>query len=320
MGFNWTAQLQKALERRYGLEPRLRDETQIGRYFAGRADGLDGVIVDAFGALVVLTIYNPAIVADAEQFLKGTQNLFGAGRFVIGKIRSSGGGFLYLDPCGVLGKKWIAQEDDCLFETRADDKNDFGLFPDARAARLALRTLVSPESVVLNLFSYTCGFAVVAQKQGAKASINVDANPEMLTWGKRNADLNGVDFSVVPELAQKYLARLERRVEEGKLVCPDIWVCDPPAFGVGRGPQRVLKHFWDAFWGSVERLSPRALVILRNDRTGYREGHTLARELTSLLGGSYELRGCSFADCPSLCYEEPDAFYKLNESLVLLRR
>jgi 23S rRNA G2069 N7-methylase RlmK/C1962 C5-methylase RlmI len=247
------------------------------------------------------------------------EKVVGENRFVLGKIRKPEGGFFYEDPHGVLGRSWTAWEDNCCFEVRADDKNDFGLFPDARPARLALRALITPQSNVLNLFAYTCGFGVVARRAGAQAVINVDASSEMLTWGKRNAALNNVDFAVVPELAQKYLQRLERRVKEGKVVCPDIWVCDPPAFGVGRGAQRVLKNFWNDFWDAVERLEPRTILVLRNDRTGFRQGDTLGAELKKRFAPRYRLSPVPFDLCPSLCYEKPDAFYKLNESLILSR-
>ena len=320
MKLDWSHFFQVALKTRIEHEPRLADVAQIGRIFAGTPDGADGVIVDSFGPLVVLTVYNPELISHASSILRALQNVLGSSRFAVGKIRKPEGGFSFDDPLGVMGGSWTAWEDDCCFEVRADDKNDFGLFPDARPARLALRSLVQSESQVLNLFAYTCGFAVVAKRAGAQGAINVDANSEMLTWGKRNASLNNLDFAVIPELAQKYLQRLERRISEGKAKCPDVWVCDPPAFGVGRGQQRVLKYFWDEFWASVERLRPRAVLVLRNDRTGFREGHTLAAELTHRLGSSYSSQPVPFDHCPSLCYETPDAFYKLNESLILLRR
>lgn len=309
-----------ALVQRQEREPRLQSGDEIGRYFAGLPDGIEGVLVDSFGPLIVLTVYNPIWVPRAAFLLDVLRECLTPDRRVIGKVRSSSGGFDYLDPSAALGGHWIAREDDCFFEVRADTKNDFGLFPDARPARIALRNLIDQKSRVLNLFSYTCGFAVVACRAGALSAANVDANAEMLTWGKRNATLNKVDFAVIPELAQKYLSRLERRVAEGKAECPDVWVCDPPAFGVGRGQTRVLKYFWDDFWKSVESLRPRAVLVLRNDRTGYRQGDTLASDLRGRIGSLYDQQPVSFAQSPSLCYEGSDAFYKLNESLVLMRR
>jgi 23S rRNA (cytosine1962-C5)-methyltransferase len=319
VSLDWFNLFNRALASRIEREPRLADPLQVGRFFAGSADGADGVVVDGFGPLVVLTVYNPGFVGYSSQMLSALEKVMGQNRFVLGKIRKPEGGFLYQDRLAILGKSWTAWEDDCSFEVRADDKNDFGLFPDARPARLALRSLVRPQSHVLNLFAYTCGFGVVARRAGAQAATNVDASADMLTWGKRNAALNNVDFAVVPELAQKYLQRLERRVKEGKVFCPDIWVCDPPAFGVGRGAQRLLKNFWNDFWGSVERLEPRSVLVLRNDRTGFRRGDTLGDELQKRFSGRYRIRPVAFDLCPSLCYERSDAFYKLNESLILFR-
>jgi 23S rRNA (cytosine1962-C5)-methyltransferase len=316
----WKNLFLRAVEWRQEKEQRLVGADEIGRLFAGKSDGLEGVLVDAFGPLVVLTIYNPTLASLAPELLLQLKTSLTGDRFVLGKVRSATGGFDYLDPDKVLGRSWTAREDDCLFEVRADDKNDFGLFPDARPARLALRQILKSDSHVLNLFSYTCGFGVVALRSGARAATNVDASPEMLTWGKRNAGLNGVDFAVVPEMAQKYLQRLERRVREGKVPCPDVWVCDPPAFGVGRGQQRILKHFWTDFWGFVDRLSPRAVLVLRNDRTGHRQRDTFATEVEEIFGARFEILPVGFAQSPSLCYEDSDSYYKVNESLILLRR
>ena len=316
---NWNNLFKEALKWRVEEEPRFSDPLQIGRCFAGDADAARRVFVDAFGPLVVLTIYNPDYTSQSTLILNSLQDFFGSSRFVLGKIRKVDGGFTYIDPFGVLGRSWVAKEDDCFFEVRADDKNDFGLFPDARPARQALRSLLTSDSVVLNLFSYTCGFGVIAKKAGASSVINIDANSEMLTWGKRNATLNNVDFAVVPEFAQKYLNRLQRRIEDGKMKCPDVWVCDPPAFGMGRGQQRLLKYFWDDFWKAVEALRPRTVLVLRNDRTGFRAGETLGEELPAFVKALYRIRAVDFAQTPSLCYDAHDAFYKLTESLVLFR-
>lgn len=311
---------QKAIEWRFQKESRLKNPREIGRYFAGKFDGLEGVIVDSFGSLVVLTVYNLEFSSRAHGMILILKDLLGPERYVIGKIRRSEGGFEFRDPENVLGLKWTASEDGALYEVRADDKNDFGIFADARPARLTLRDIVTPESCVLNLFSYTCGFGVVALRAGAKNVINVDANPEMLTWGKTNAELNGVDFAVIPELVQKYLTRMERRISEGKMNTPDVWVCDPPAFGVGRGPQRLLRLFWADFWGQVERLRPEKVLLLRNDRTGHRSENTLSSEAKASVGHCYNIHPLNFAGSPSLCYESDDKFYKFNESLLLLRR
>jgi 23S rRNA G2069 N7-methylase RlmK/C1962 C5-methylase RlmI len=317
---DWNKLFSEALLKRVRTEKRLENDQEIGRIFAGAADGVSGLMVDAFGPLVVLTLYNPDLAPHALEILTALRRLFGPQRHVLAKVRKKEGGYAFIDDDEILGRSWQAQEDECIFEVRADSENDFGLFPDARPARLALREMITADSVVLNLFSYTCGFSVVAMRNGAQHAINVDASSDMLTWGKRNAALNGVDFAVVPELTQKYLKRLERRVSEGKLSCPDIWICDPPAFGVGRGMTRLLKNFWTDFWMCVEALQPRALIVLRNDRTGHRKGDTFRDELLPKLGSTYQIEPVSFDQCPSLCYGSGDGYYNLNESLILLRR
>jgi hypothetical protein len=67
-------------------------------------------------------------------------------------------------------------------------------------------------------------------------------------------------------------------------------------------------------------MKPRALIVLRNDRTGYRKGDTLREELLPKLSGLYQIEPVPFDQCPSLCYGSIDGYYNLNESLMLLRR
>jgi len=76
VSLDWFNLFQTAMARRIANEPRLNDPLQVGRFFAGTPDGIDGVIVDGFGPLVVLTVYNPNHVVHASQMLTSLAKLW----------------------------------------------------------------------------------------------------------------------------------------------------------------------------------------------------------------------------------------------------
>lgn len=261
------------------------------RLFCGQADGLAGMLVDQYGKLVVATVYPQAMEFSACEILEALEFLC-PGRQVLVKHRglppatglgqeapaevpsaevpsaeSKLGGFVetsnaLFDPTAVL----VAHEaSDLRFEIHCDVRHDFGIFNDACGARALLRSLARGHSV-LNLFAYTCGFGVAAMKGGASGVTNVDPNKDYLSWGKANALLNGVDFKVIPDTAQAYLRRLERRLTAGSAAPFDIIVADPPAFGVGHGAARLLRTFWPDMLGYMARMQPKFILLLCNDK------------------------------------------------------
>ena len=254
------------------------------RWFAGRADGRDGLFIDRFGSLIVVTDYarsgESAAVGEAASldlvgFLRGL-----AGDLpVITKIRSGGDGQEAFEcrqfpPAQAVSLPIVGNERGLRFEIGTDPAHDFGLFLDAAKARHYVRNLAKGKAV-LNLFSYTAAFGVAAAVGGAESVTNVDPNRDYLAWGKRNALLNNVAIRVLPDTAQVFLRRHLRRLErEGKSPGPgtssfrpfDLVIVDPPAFGVGRGQDRLLRLLWPELFAAFRVMQPRDLVILCNDK------------------------------------------------------
>ena len=67
-----------------------------------------------------------------------------------------------------------------------------GIFLDQRDNRLEVRNRSSGIRV-LNCFSYTCAFSVVAALGGAVSTTSIDLSNSYLQWGKRNFQLNDID-------------------------------------------------------------------------------------------------------------------------------
>ncbi|MES2855684.1 MAG: class I SAM-dependent methyltransferase [Bdellovibrionota bacterium] len=127
-----------------------------------------------------------------------------------------------------LPVRWNANEGEAKFEFRRDSGLSPGLFLDQRANREMVRQ-ASPNKTVLNLFSYTGGFSVIAAQAGAQKVVSVDVSKTFLEWTKRNFELNSIsldnhEFRAMD--AREYLAWAKKK--ELKF---DLVICDPPSFG-----------------------------------------------------------------------------------------
>jgi 23S rRNA (cytosine1962-C5)-methyltransferase len=247
---------------------------------------MPGLIVDRFGQLAVCSDYNPneqseARMAALEAALPKQSILMRwRGKEGDQALQLRWGGF-------PLPKQIVAVEDGLRFEIGTDPRHDFGLFLDGRTARSRVRALAAG-GLVLNLFSYACGFGVAARVGGARDVVNVDPERSYLRWGRRNAALNDTDFRVVPDTAQAFLRRWRRRAERGAAEHFDLVVADPPAFGVGRGDDRVLRKFWPELLESIAALEPAYAVLLCNDKA-YRGYEDFEATVQAALGDAYEV-------------------------------
>ena len=72
---------------------------------------------------------------------------------------------------------------------------------------------------------------------------------------------------VLPDKAQDHLARhLRRLARDPHRANYDLVIVDPPAFGMGRGNERVLRLLWPELFASLLAMKPRTLVLLSNDK------------------------------------------------------
>ena len=125
---------------------------------------------------------------------------------------------------------------------------------------------ISSGAHVLNLFSYTCAFGVAAALGKAASVTNIDPNRDYLAWGKANAALNKIEFRVLPDTAQEFLGKHLRRLERGTAMHFDVVIVDPPAFGVGRGAERLLRLLWPQMFSAIIQMKPRHVVLMCNDK------------------------------------------------------
>ncbi len=117
---------------------------------------------------------------------------------------------------------------------------------------------------VLNLFSYTGPFSIVAALGGAASVIEVDTSRKWLDWARANQRRNHLAYGHVrqrPDDAIKVLARQ-------KNASFDMIVCDPPAYAnprprKGRKPRRfTIEQGYKAMAADFARvLAPGGLLV-----------------------------------------------------------
>jgi len=140
---------------------------------------------------------------------------------------------------------------------------------------------------VLNLFAYTCAFAVPLAMAGARVT-NVDVSARYLEWGKRNLALN----EVTPSLARfsrmgafEYLAYAARHPEERF----DLVILDPPTFAAGdrrRGvkPWKAVEHYSALVQAATAVLAPGGSVFAASNTRELAGNGALARLVEGALG------------------------------------
>ncbi len=139
-----------------------------------------------------------------------------------------------------------------------------GLFIDQRANRARVKTLAPRR--MLNTFSYTCSFSVVAALAGAR-TLSLDLSKKSLDRGRRNFEINGLVLEGHRFLADDVLdvlPRLERRGEKFDLI-----LLDPPTFSLGNRGRRwkVEDQIEDLLRAALELAEPKANILVSTNCT-----------------------------------------------------
>jgi 23S rRNA (cytosine1962-C5)-methyltransferase len=90
---------------------------------------------------------------------------------------------------------------------------------------------------VLNLFAYSGGASLAAARAGAEVC-HLDASRKMVTWARRNAELNGLVDAPIRWIVDDVRRFLKREQRRGRRY--DGIILDPPSFGRGKR-QEVFK-------------------------------------------------------------------------------
>jgi 23S rRNA (cytosine1962-C5)-methyltransferase len=274
--------LEQAFERRAALEA--QPDLDAYRLFHGfTEEPRQALTIDRYGPYHLIRCLDRELdIATAIEALKARGH--GAPTKTIVKRLHRGAGAAEvagaaLDP-SVVDADTIVSEGGLRFSVSLLGNRNTGLFLDARATRRAVRAAAS-ERRVLNLFSYTGGYAVAAWSGGARSVINVDLSRPAHRRARVNLELNGAptdDRDFVREDARRALKRYRRKDRRFDLIILE----PPPAQRSDRARYASRQDFLGFARASLSLLEPRGLLFaICTDRAMQQSGQ-LAAELAAL--------------------------------------
>jgi 23S rRNA (cytosine1962-C5)-methyltransferase len=226
------------------------------------ADG-DGCRIERFGDGAIVSHSSahppPGVVAELAEWCERTgvviRRIYGR-RLVLAPGSKDAPRVIestFTDHTGVAHEEGLSYEIDFLAGYSC------GLFIDQRGNRSRLRAGCSGR--LLNLFSYTCSFSVVAATAGAR-TVSIDLSRAALERGRRNFALNHLSTDghrFIVDDALDVLPRFARRSEKF-----DWIILDPPTFSRGRGRRilRVEKDFGVLIDMAVACAASEAMILL----------------------------------------------------------
>lgn len=252
--------LEDALTRRV---ERLPADTTCYRWISGE---LPGVAVDRFGPVAVLSLYTEGLdeqsIATALVATPGIEAVYVKRRPREARKLANEAGHFLAPPLPLVGSpvdSLVVTELGARFEIRPGNGLSVGLYLDARDARAWVRANASGRRV-LNTFSYTCGFGVVARLGGAARAVNIDASRKVLDWGERNCALNGLEVAArdfVSGDTFDWLGRFAKKAEKFDLV-----ILDPPGFATTKHSRFTAERDYHRLVAAArEVLAPGGLLL-----------------------------------------------------------
>jgi 23S rRNA (cytosine1962-C5)-methyltransferase len=216
---------------------RLRERLCGGPFYRlvhAEADGLPGLVVDRFGAMLVvqsnaagMARLEPVICAALSELLHPAAIVLrndGPGRALEGLPPETG------VVQGQLDEQVVVCEGGAIYPVDALAGQKTGWFYDQSENRAFVAGL-APEARVLDLYCYTGGFAVRAARAGATAVTGIDSSAPALKLAAAAAVMNGVAETCVFRRGEVF-AEAARLAAVGERF--DIVVADPPAFAKSR--------------------------------------------------------------------------------------
>ncbi len=225
---------QSFFDRRMGECVKKREKLLSGtnafRAVYSEADSFPGLILDVYADTAVFQIFTRGMEAMKPMVMESMKKLLRP-KYIYERGDSP---FRKIEGLPEV-KGWVGKERPEpveIFEGKAKFMVDVvsghktGFYLDQRRARAGME-YVSKDKKVLDLFSYTGGFAVSSAIYGASSVLAVDVKDDWLRMGHRNAELNGVSEKI-KFMKGDVFDVLRETLHSGEKY--DVVVLDPPSF------------------------------------------------------------------------------------------
>jgi len=250
------------LEWAYRLRSDFREqETNAYRLINGEGDFLPGLVVDRYGAYLVVQVLTAGMERLKSCWLALLRNLEGI-KGIYQKDDSERRRFEGLDHCfetlhGGTPPDFIEiQERGMKFITDVKQGQKTGFFLDQRENRNLARKIAAGKTV-LNAFAYTGGFSVACLSGGAKRVTSVESSETALNTCVSNFEMNGQDPKAHVFAREDVFDYLRKGAG-----AYDLIILDPPAFAKSKSDvEKASRGYKDINLQAMKHLNPGGLLL-----------------------------------------------------------
>lgn len=264
--------LQEQLSRAVALRKTLLGDnpTACYRLLSGDSEGVPAVSVDRYGSYLLVCFYSELAEAFRDDLVSILAQMFSPAaiylqrRFhVASPDRPRPGADLVFGEAAP--PEVVVTEGNIRFVVDVSAPAGTGIYPDMRLGRQVVAELSAGRDV-LNCFSYTGAFSVVAAMNGAASVVSVDNAARAHGRARRNFSENKLDeqkpeYEFITGDAFATMARYTERRREFDLV-----ILDPPTFSSNKGrPFTALKDYAELVAAALKVIRPDGYLCLASN-------------------------------------------------------
>jgi 23S rRNA (cytosine1962-C5)-methyltransferase len=242
-----------------GLTP----DTDSFRLIHAESDGIPGLIVDRYGAVLAMQCLTTgaefwrATLADLLLEETGLDELFERSDADVRELEGLAARVGALR--GHPPERLTISEYGCRFVVDLAHGHKTGFYLDQRENRRRVRGLAQGREV-LDCFCYTGGFTVNALRGGASSVLAVDSSADSLALARENIALNGLPAGQVSFQEGDVFQVLRRLRDEARLF--DLIVLDPPKFAATAAQaEKAARGYKDINLLAFKLLRPGGLLV-----------------------------------------------------------
>jgi 23S rRNA (cytosine1962-C5)-methyltransferase len=236
--------------------------TDSARIVFSEADGVPGLTADRYGDTVVCQLTTAGadawrdVLADALAGLAGVECVYERSDADV-RAREGLGERVGLLRGRAPAADLVAHEAGFRFAVEVEGGHKTGFYLDQRDARAAVGVWAAGRRV-LNVFSYTGAFSVIAARSGAASVTSIDSSGPALAVAARNGALNGVDVGELVEGdAFTVLRGLRDRARQYDLI-----LLDPPKLAASEGQlEKASRAYKDLNLLAAKLLAPGGVLM-----------------------------------------------------------
>lgn len=233
------------------------------RVFNGEGDKIGGLIIDYYNGYYVISFYSLGIFKYSDYIIDVIKSISGIKGIYQKKRFAEGGKYIDEDEF-VYGTRAefpiIIKENNVKYAIYLNSGAMVGIFTDQRDVRSILKNKYSKNKLVLNTFSYTGAFSVVAALGNAKRTVSVDLAKRSLSLTKEQFQINDINLSnndiVIMDVFEyfKYAKRKNLKY--------DVVILDPPSFATSKKKKfRAEKNYVDLLKDAIDITNNSGVII-----------------------------------------------------------